>query len=104
MVSWYMKSDIIATDEHNFRGRITPHCIYHRRHLFSSVDRFLSLLLFGLVFYSPYVCLSGLIGQCLIAVDGVWRGTKGGMKMEVEVVGGGRTDSLPRLVRYIGLR
>lgn len=91
MVSRYMKSDIIATDQHNFRGRITPHCIYHRGHLFSSFYRFLSLLLFGLVFYSPYVCLSGLTGECLIAVDGVWGGARGGMKMEVEVVGGGRT-------------
>lgn len=91
MVSRYMKSDIIATNEHNFRRRITPHCIYHRGHLFSSFDRFLPLLLFGLVFDSPYVCLSGLIGECLIDVDGVWGGTRGGMKMEVEVVGGGRT-------------
>lgn len=102
MISGYMESDIIATDEHNFCGWITPDCIHYRGHLFSSLDKSLSLLLFGFFFYSPYICLFWLIVGRLIAVDGVWRGSRGGVKMEVEMVGGSRTGSLPRLVGHVG--
>lgn len=102
MISRYMESDIIATDEHNFCGWITPDYIHYRGHFFSSLDKSLSLLLFGFFFYSPYVCLFWLIVGRLIAVDGVWRGSRGGVKMEVEMVGGSRTGSLPRLVGHVG--
>lgn len=104
MISRYMESDIIATDEHNFCGWITPDCIHYWGHFFSSLDKSLSLLLFGFFFYSPYVCLFWLIVGRLIAVDGVWRGSRGGVKMEVEMemVGWSRTGSLPRLVGHVG--